>query len=70
MGVGIQSSLNGGGAAVRAAAERSGPTANQNEMLWRSVGFLSVLLQRENFRVLAGCAPGLAEQVEGRLGLP
>ena len=39
-------------------------------MLWRSVGFLSVTLQRNNFLVLAGCAPGLAEQVEGRLGRP
>ena len=29
-----------------------------------------MLLQREKFRVLVGCAPGLAEQVEGRLGLP
>ena len=39
-------------------------------MLWRSVGFLSVTLQRHNFLVLAGCAPGLAAQVEGRLGRP
>ena len=56
--------------AVRAAAERSGPTASQQGMLWRTVGFLSVTLQRQNFQVLAGCAPSLAEQVEGRLGRP
>ena len=39
-------------------------------MLWRTVGFLSVTLQRQNFQVLAGCAPSLAEQVDGRLGRP
>ena len=39
-------------------------------MLWRTVGFLSVTLQRQNFQVVAGCAPSLAEQVEGRLGRP
>ena len=48
----------------------SGPTASQQGMLWRTVGFLSVTLQRQNFQVLAGCAPSLAEQVEGRLGRP
>ncbi len=56
--------------AVRAAAERAGPTASQVAMLWRTVGFLSVTLQRQNFQVLAGCAPGLEEQVLGRLGRP
>ena len=56
--------------AVRAAAERTGPTASPQGMLWRTVGFLSVTLQRQNFQVLAGCAPSLAEQVEGRLGRP
>ena len=49
--------------AVRAAAERSGPTASQQGMLWRTVGFLWVTLQRQSFQVLAGCAPSLAEQV-------
>ena len=39
-------------------------------MLWRSVGFLSVTLQRQNFQVLAGCAPTLEQEVEGRLGRP
>ena len=39
-------------------------------MLWRSVGFLSVTLQRQNFQVLAGCAPTLEHQVQGRLGRP
>ena len=39
-------------------------------MLWRSVGFLSVTLQRQNFQVLAGCAPTLEEEVVGRLGRP
>ena len=34
------------------------------------MGFLSVTLQRQNFQVLAGCAPSLAEQVDGRLGRP
>ena len=37
---------------------------------WRSVGFLSVTLQRQNFQVLAGCAPLLEEEVQGRLGRP
>ena len=36
----------------------------------RTVGFLSVALQRQTFRVLAGCAPALTEQVEGQLGRP
>ena len=39
-------------------------------MLWRSVGLLSVTLQRQNFQVLAGCAPMLEEQVQGQLGRP
>ena len=39
-------------------------------MLWRTVGFLSVTLQRQNFQVLAGCAPSLEHQVQGRLGRP
>ena len=56
--------------AVRAAAERAGPSASQTGMLWRTVGFLAVTLQRQNFQVLAGCAPALMEQVEGRLGRP
>ena len=57
--------------AVRAAAERAGPAgASAQGMLWRSVGFLSVTLQRQNFHVLAGCAPTLVEEVEGRLGRP
>ena len=56
--------------AVRAAAERTGSTASLQGMLWRTVGFLSVTLQRQNFQVLAGCAPSLAEHVEGRLGRP
>ena len=57
--------------AVRAAAERAGPAgASVQGMLWRSVGFLSVTLQRQNFQVLAGCAPSRVEEVEGRLGRP
>ena len=56
--------------ATRAAAEREGPSASQTGMLWRTVGFLSVTLQRQTFRVLAGCAPGLSDQVEGHLGRP
>ena len=39
-------------------------------MLWCSVGFLSVILQRQNFLVLAGCAPTLANEVTGQLGRP
>jgi hypothetical protein len=39
-------------------------------MLWRTIGFLSVTLQRQNFQVLAGCAPSLGDQVQGRLGRP
>ena len=57
-------------AAVRTAAELAGPTASQTGMLWRTVGFLSVLLQRRNFQVLAACAPALTHEVEGRLGRP
>ena len=56
--------------AVRAAAEWTGPTASPQGLLWRTVGFLSVTLQRQNFQVLVGCAPSLAEQVEGSLGRP
>ena len=39
-------------------------------MIWRTVGFLAVTLQRQNFQVLAGCAPTLESQVHGRLGWP
>ena len=39
-------------------------------MLWRTVGFLSVTLQRQNFQVLAGFALSLVDQIEGRLGRP
>ena len=39
-------------------------------MLWRTVGVLSITLQRQNFQVLEDCAPGLEEQVQGRLGRP
>ena len=39
-------------------------------MLWRTVGFLAVTLQRQNFQVLAGCAPSLEQQVLGQLGRP
>ena len=39
-------------------------------MLWRSVGLLSVTLQRQNFQVLAGCAPTLEAEVQGQLGRP
>ena len=56
--------------AVRAAAERAGPTAPAQGMLCRSVGFLAVTLQRHNFHVLAGCAPSLEQQVVGQLGRP
>ena len=56
--------------AVRAAAERAGPSASLQGMLWRTVGFLSVTLQRQNFQVLAGCAPSLGLQVQGQLGRP
>ena len=39
-------------------------------MLWRSVGLLSVTLHRQNFQVLAGCAPTLEVEVQGQLGRP
>ena len=39
-------------------------------MLWRTVGFLSVTLQRQNFLVLSGCVPVLAGRVTGQLGRP
>ena len=51
--------------AVRTAAESSGAMTMSNSMLWRAVGFLSVTLQRQNFLVLTGCAPVLAERVTG-----
>ncbi len=44
--------------------------AMTNSMLWRTVGFLSVTLQRQNFLVLTGCAPVLAERVTELLGRP
>ena len=52
------------------AAEVAGPSAAQTGMLWRTVGFLSVALQRQNFLSLAACAPALTHAVEGRLGRP
>ena len=36
----------------------------------RTVGFLAVTLQRQNFQVLAACAPVIAHEIEGRLGRP
>ena len=51
-------------------SELAGPTASPAGMLWRTVGFLSITLQRQNFQVLLACAPGLEEQVQGRLGRP
>ena len=41
-----------------------------NSMLWRTVGFLSVTPQRQNFLVLTGCAPVSGERVTGLLGRP
>ena len=55
---------------MRNAAERSGSFANQSALLWRTVGFLSVTLQRQQFQVLAGGAPTLGAEVAGRLGNP
>ena len=51
-------------------AELAGASASQTGMLWRSVGFLSVLLQRQNCRVLTACAPFLEHEEEGILGRP
>ena len=56
--------------AVRDSAERSGSFSSAAGMLWRTVGFLAVALQRHTFGVLAGWIPDLAGQVEGRLGRP
>ena len=56
--------------AVRMVAELAGPSASQTGMLWRTVGFLSVRLQRQNFQTLTACAPALRHAVEGRLGRP
>ena len=39
-------------------------------MLWRTVGFLAVTLQRQQFQVLAGCAPTLGNEAVGQLGNP
>ena len=52
------------------AAETAGPSASPTGMLWRTVGFLSVTLQRQTFQVLAACVPTMADEVEGRLGRP
>ena len=51
-------------------AELAGPSASQTGMLWRTVGVLSVRLQRQNFQTLAACAPALRHALEGRLGRP
>ena len=51
-------------------AERAGASASHTGILWRTVGFLSVALQRQNFQVLAACAPSLSTEVEGILGRP
>ena len=55
---------------MRAAAERVGPTASSQGMLWRTVGLFAVPLQRQVFQVLAVCAPSLEQQVQGQLGRP
>ena len=52
------------------AVESSGAMAMATNMLWRTVGFLSVTLQRQNFLVLSGCVPVLAGRVTGQLGRP
>ena len=56
--------------AVRTAAEHAGPSSSQAGMLWRTLGFLSVTLQRSTSQVLAACAPAMRPEVEGRLGRP
>ena len=56
--------------AVLSAAELAGPSASPMGMLWRSVGFLSVRLQWQNFQTLVACAPVLTHALEGRLGRP
>lgn len=56
--------------AVRIAAEQAGPSASQIGILWRTVGLLVVILQRQTFQVLAACATTLSTEVEGRFGRP
>ena len=56
--------------AARLTAERAGTSGSHTGILWRTVGFLSVTLQRQNFQVLAACAPSLSTEVEGILGRP
>ena len=51
-------------------AERAGASASQTAILWRSIGFLLVTLQRQNSQVLAARAPSLSADVEGILGRP
>ena len=66
MAVGIRISQDGGG--VQFGRQRN--VLGQG-MLWRSVGFLSVTLQRQKFQALAGCTPTLEHQVrQGWLGRP
>ena len=50
--------------------ESSGAMAVATKMLWRAVGFLSVTLQRQDFLVLSGCVPVLANRATGQLGRP
>ena len=52
------------------AAESSGAMAMAISMLWRTVGFLSVTLEWQNFLVLSGGVPVVADRVTGRLGRP
>ncbi len=51
-------------------AELAGPSASQTGMLWRTIGFLSVMLQRQTFPVLTARAPSLGHEVERILGRP
>ena len=44
--------------------------AQATSMPWRTLGFLSATLQRQNFLVLSGCAPTLADRVTGQLSRP
>ncbi len=67
---GILGLPSGGGEPSGLPQSGRGPQLSPTAMFWRTVGFLSVTLQRQHFRVLAAGAPSLGDQVEGRLGRP
>ena len=69
MVVGTRHSPNGGAEQSAQQPNARGPRRTLTRCLANS-WFPSVTLQRQQFQVLAGCAPTLADEVTGRLGNP